>query len=165
MIIRASIRLDSNRNDISDLSCLQTIHEVDLLCHLWQQYVSTALLPLASTSVTVRREMVIFNNQTVSRVEGAANALLNRLIDCEWYPSHFLAIHWHPISLISNCSVAFVATHETEKEWIQASKRWAFIRKHGTLWCLLCHAGKGSRCCEAEFERQELREFPNGCWS
>lgn len=28
--------------------------------------------------------MVIFNNQTVSRIEGAANALLNRLTDCKY---------------------------------------------------------------------------------
>ncbi|THH12213.1 hypothetical protein EW145_g135 [Phellinidium pouzarii] len=63
------------------LHALSVLRLVDLICHLWQQYVSTALLPLASTSVTVRREMVIFNNQTVSRIEGVANVLMNRLTD------------------------------------------------------------------------------------
>jgi hypothetical protein len=29
----------------------------------------------------VRREMVVFNNQTVSKIEGAANALMQSLID------------------------------------------------------------------------------------
>ncbi|EJD01579.1 exocyst complex protein [Fomitiporia mediterranea MF3/22] len=63
------------------LQSLSVLRLVDLICHLWQKYVSTALLPLASSSVTVRREMVIFNSQTVSRIEGAANALMNRLTD------------------------------------------------------------------------------------
>ncbi|KAF7798337.1 hypothetical protein EIP86_009558 [Pleurotus ostreatoroseus] len=40
-----------------------------------------ALLPLASTSVTVRREMVVFNNQTISRIEGAVNHVTQRLTD------------------------------------------------------------------------------------
>ena len=65
------------------LQALSVLHSVDLVCHFWQQYVNTALLSLAGSSVTIRREMVIFNNQTVSRIEGAANALLNRLADCE----------------------------------------------------------------------------------
>jgi exocyst complex component 5 len=54
---------------------------VDLITHLWQQYVNVALLPLASSSVTIRREMVVFNNQTVSKVEGAANSLMQKLTD------------------------------------------------------------------------------------
>jgi exocyst complex component 5 len=65
------------------LQALSVLHLVDLICHFWQQYVNTALLSLAGSSVTVRREMVIFNNQSVSRIEGAANALLNRLTDGE----------------------------------------------------------------------------------
>jgi len=52
-----------------------------MVCHLWQQYVNIALMPLSSSSVTTRREMVIFNSQTISRIEGAANALLQRVTD------------------------------------------------------------------------------------
>ncbi|KAF9779455.1 exocyst complex component Sec10 [Thelephora terrestris] len=63
------------------LQPLQVLHSVDLICHLWQQYVTDAIFPLASTSVTVRRDMVVFNNQTVSRIEGAANGFLQRMID------------------------------------------------------------------------------------
>ncbi|CAL1701173.1 unnamed protein product [Somion occarium] len=63
------------------LQPLTVLHEVDLICHLWQQYVNMALLPLASASVTIRREMVVFNNQTVSRIEGAANQIMQRLTD------------------------------------------------------------------------------------
>ena len=62
------------------------LHSVDLICHLWQQYVNIALLPLAASSVVVRREMVVFNNQTVSKVEGAANSLMQRLIDGSYSP-------------------------------------------------------------------------------
>lgn len=66
------------------LQPLQVLRSVDLICHLWQQYVTDAIFPLASASVTVRRDIVVFNNQTVSRVEGAANAFLQRMIDCEF---------------------------------------------------------------------------------
>ena len=66
------------------LQPLQVLRSVDLICHLWQQYVTDAIFPLASTSVTVRRDMAVFNNQTVSRIEGAANAFLQRMIDCEF---------------------------------------------------------------------------------
>ncbi|KAF8514881.1 exocyst complex component Sec10 [Hysterangium stoloniferum] len=64
-----------------DLSPLSTLRTADMVCHLWQQYVNIALMPLSSSSVTIRREMVIFNNQTISRVEGCANALLQRVTD------------------------------------------------------------------------------------
>ena len=64
------------------LQPLQVLRSVDLICHLWQQYVTDAIFPLASTSVTVRRDMVVFNNQTVSRIEGGANEFLQRMIDC-----------------------------------------------------------------------------------
>ncbi|KAI0663197.1 exocyst complex protein [Cubamyces menziesii] len=60
---------------------LTVLREVDLICHLWQRYVTMALLPLASSSVTIRREMVVFNNQTVSRIEGGANQVTQKLTD------------------------------------------------------------------------------------
>ena len=65
----------------ANLQPLEVLHSVDLICHLWQQYTNMALFPLAASSVTTRREMTIFNIQTVSRIEGAANALLQRMID------------------------------------------------------------------------------------
>lgn len=63
------------------LQPLEVLRLVDLICHLWQQYTNMALFPLAASSVTIRREMTIFNNQTVSRTEGAANTLLQRTTD------------------------------------------------------------------------------------
>ncbi|KAI0787030.1 exocyst complex component Sec10 [Irpex lacteus] len=64
-----------------DLRSLVVLRSVDLICHLWQQYVNMALLPLASASVTVRREMVVYNNQTVSRIEGAVNHVMQKMTD------------------------------------------------------------------------------------
>ncbi|KAJ6628866.1 exocyst complex protein [Mycena sp. CBHHK59/15] len=64
-----------------NLQPLMILRSVDLICHLWQQYVNTALLPLASSSVTIRREMAVFNNQAVSRLEGGANVLTQRITD------------------------------------------------------------------------------------
>lgn len=80
---RAQTRLEAADSKTEpSLQPLAIIRCVDLICHLWQQYVNTALLPLASSSVTIRREMVVFNNQSVSRLEGAANQLLQRVTDC-----------------------------------------------------------------------------------
>lgn len=72
------------------LQALSVINTIDLVCHLWQHYVNVALFPLAAASVTIRREMSVFNNQAVSRVEGASNNLLQRLIDGEFNqgPAH-----------------------------------------------------------------------------
>ncbi|CUA70358.1 Exocyst complex component sec10 [Schizosaccharomyces pombe 972h-] [Rhizoctonia solani] len=64
-----------------DLGGLAIIRCTDLVCHLWQQYINIALLPLASTSVTLRREMSIFSSQTINRIEGAANTLMQKTID------------------------------------------------------------------------------------
>jgi len=71
-----------------NLNALGIIRFVDLICHLWQQYINTALLPLASSSVTTRREMVLFNNQTVSRLELGANNVLQKVTDCVFSSSN-----------------------------------------------------------------------------
>ncbi|KAI0368044.1 exocyst complex protein [Pilatotrama ljubarskyi] len=85
--IEAAIETAQARLDAADsksepsMQPLTVLREVDLICHLWQRYVTMALLPLASSSVTVRREMVVFNNQAVSRIEGGANQLTQKLTD------------------------------------------------------------------------------------
>lgn len=79
---RAQTRADAADPKLEpNLQPLVVLRGVDLISHLWQQYVNIALLPLASSSVTVRREMVVFNNQTISRIEGAVNHVLQKLID------------------------------------------------------------------------------------
>lgn len=83
--LRAQVRLDTRDTKIEpDISSsLAVIRVVDLICQLWQQYSSIALIPLTSSSVTGRREIMIYNGQTVSRIEGLANALEQRVIDSE----------------------------------------------------------------------------------
>lgn len=61
-----------------------------MIMHLWQRYISTALVPLAGSSVTVRREMVIFNNHVVVRIEGKVNAIVQRTTDCAYLGGFFL---------------------------------------------------------------------------
>ncbi|KAG0655950.1 Exocyst complex component 5 [Rhodotorula mucilaginosa] len=64
-----------------DLSPLLVIRQADMIMHLWQKYISTALVPLAGTSVTVRREMGIFNNHVRVRIEGKVNSIVQRALD------------------------------------------------------------------------------------
>ncbi|KAG8956725.1 Exocyst complex component 5 [Tulasnella sp. 424] len=79
----AQVRLDTRDTklepDIS--SSLAVIRIVDLICQLWQQYSSIALIPLTSSSVTGRREIMIFKGQTISHIEGLANTLEQKVID------------------------------------------------------------------------------------
>ncbi|KAG6868166.1 hypothetical protein C0993_006834 [Termitomyces sp. T159_Od127] len=78
----AQLRLEAaDTKTEPSLQSLSVIQSIDLICHLWQQYVNTALIPLANSFVTTRREMVVFNNQTVSRIEGATNHLLQSVTD------------------------------------------------------------------------------------
>lgn len=66
-----------------NLQVLTVIKAVGLICHLSQQYINIALLPLASSSVTARREMLQFNTQTLNRIESGTNNVLQKLTDCK----------------------------------------------------------------------------------
>ncbi|BGP22067.1 Exocyst complex component 5 [Rhodotorula toruloides] len=64
-----------------NLAPIGVIHRADMIMHLWQRYISTALVPLAGTSVTVRREMGVFNNHVSVRIEGKVNTIVQRTTD------------------------------------------------------------------------------------
>ncbi|EJU06294.1 exocyst complex protein [Dacryopinax primogenitus] len=64
-----------------ELTPLHVVKTIDFVCHLWQQYVNTAILPLAGSSVTVRREMVVYNNSVMNRVETSMDTLVQKAID------------------------------------------------------------------------------------
>lgn len=66
-----------------DLSPIRVIRLADMIMHLWQRYIATALVPLAGTSVTVRREMGIFNNHVTVRIEDKVNSIVQRSTDGE----------------------------------------------------------------------------------
>ncbi|GAA5971736.1 hypothetical protein JCM3765_006973 [Sporobolomyces pararoseus] len=73
---------DSNNNRVEpNLSILLVLKPLDMIIQLWQRYISTALIPLAGTSVTVRREMSIFVNHVSVRIEGKVNQLLQKMLD------------------------------------------------------------------------------------
>lgn len=142
---------------------LTVLREVDLICHLWQRYVTMALLPLASSSVTVRREMVVFNNQAVSRIEGGANQVTQKLADSK-YNIAFM-------SLVEPCSHLCGRHHhlvvhparETEAYRLQAQERRSVVRagEHRALLGMLRNTRESARCGESEPERKESRSIPD----
>ncbi|WVW78603.1 hypothetical protein I302_100562 [Kwoniella bestiolae CBS 10118] len=64
-----------------DLQSLTVIKPSDQICHLWQRYTSTALLPLAGNTVAVRREMGTINSHNVVRMEGKINNVIQKALD------------------------------------------------------------------------------------
>ncbi|OCF42358.1 exocyst complex component protein [Kwoniella heveanensis CBS 569] len=64
-----------------DLQPLTVLKPADQICHLWQRYTSTALLPLAGNTVAIRREMGTFNSHNVVRMEGKINAVIQKALD------------------------------------------------------------------------------------
>lgn len=77
------IAQEARGTTIPDLKDLSVVRMVDLILQLWQHYVSIALLPLASSSVTVRREMSIFNNHLLLRVEKKCDSVVQKIADSE----------------------------------------------------------------------------------
>lgn len=110
----ALVRLEAadNKSEPS-LQPLAIVRAVDLICHLWQQYVNVALLPLAAASVTIRREMVVYNGQTVNRMETASNTLLQRITDGTFplYCLVFVSNSLTESSLFSDHKLAVNPTH------------------------------------------------------
>ncbi|WVQ97920.1 hypothetical protein IAU59_005038 [Kwoniella sp. CBS 9459] len=64
-----------------DLQPLAVLKPADQICHLWQRYTSTALLPLAGNTVAIRREMGTVNSHNVVRMEGKINAVIQKALD------------------------------------------------------------------------------------
>ncbi|WVR04528.1 hypothetical protein IAU60_001532 [Kwoniella sp. DSM 27419] len=64
-----------------DLQPLSVLKPADQICHLWQRYSSTALLPLAGSTVAIRREMGTFNSHNIVRMEGKINSVIQKTLD------------------------------------------------------------------------------------
>ncbi|KAL4081589.1 exocyst complex component Sec10-like protein [Scleroderma yunnanense] len=76
----AHIRIDSTDPRVEpSLHAFTVINSVDTICQLWQRYMNIAIFPLAASSVTIRREMSVFINQTMSRVEAIVSWLTLQL--------------------------------------------------------------------------------------
>jgi len=81
---RVQVKLENREaKQEPDYAALAIVRQVEMICHLWQQYISIALLPLASSSIVVRREMSVFNSQMISRIEALTNTVLQRVSDSE----------------------------------------------------------------------------------
>ncbi|MBW0500625.1 hypothetical protein O181_040340 [Austropuccinia psidii MF-1] len=65
-----------------NLKPMTVIKTADLAMHLWQRYVTTAITPLAAASVTIRREMSMFNNDILLRIEGKINSITQKALEC-----------------------------------------------------------------------------------
>jgi hypothetical protein len=78
---RAQVKLENRDTKEPDYAALAIVRQVEMICYLWQQYVSIALLPLASSSIIVRREMSVFNSQMINRIEALTNIILQKVSD------------------------------------------------------------------------------------
>jgi exocyst complex component 5 len=56
-----------------DFSYLQNIKVAVAIAHLLSAYISTALIPLASSSLTIRREMTNYSTTNISGLEKKVN--------------------------------------------------------------------------------------------
>lgn len=64
-----------------NLENLGVVQSADIVMSLLQRYVSTALLPLAGSVVTLRREMTIFTNHVFNKSENKLNQITTRIMD------------------------------------------------------------------------------------
>lgn len=63
------------------VAALEVLHQVELISSLWQHYIATAILPLVTASMTVRREVAVFNHHNRLRIEGKCEVLTQKLVD------------------------------------------------------------------------------------
>jgi hypothetical protein len=73
--------LDARGTVMPTLRDLNVVRQAELILQLWQHYINTALLPLASSSVTFRREMTLYNSHLLLRVEGKCDAVVQKVTD------------------------------------------------------------------------------------
>lgn len=139
-----------------DLAPLSVIRTADMIMQLWQRYIATALVPLAGSSVTVRREMGIFNNHVVVRIEGKVNDIVQRSTDGKLRgfgsgrgnhsrgcaADGFLSFAFH-----SHHRVARLAPRQAKEARLQAQERRPRVcpAEHGALLARVRVPGQGAR--------------------
>lgn len=64
-----------------DLSHFVEIRPATTIMHLMFSFINTALIPLASASLTVRREMSILTNTSLASMESKVNSVIQKTID------------------------------------------------------------------------------------
>jgi len=73
------------------LKPMTVIRTADMAMNLWQRYVTTAIVPLAASSVNIRRGMSMFNNNILVRIENKINSVAQKGLEC--------VLSWLSISL------------------------------------------------------------------
>ncbi|WAR55776.1 hypothetical protein PtB15_6B519 [Puccinia triticina] len=63
------------------LKPMTVIKTADMTMHLWQQYVTTVIVPLAAASVNIQREMSIFNNHILVRIKNNINSVAQKALE------------------------------------------------------------------------------------
>lgn len=64
------------------LKPMTVISTADMAMNLWQRYVTTAIVPLAASSVNIRRGMSMFNNNVLVRIENKINSVAQKGLEC-----------------------------------------------------------------------------------
>ena len=70
-----------NAKNEPDLSYLENLHSAIAIIHLMAMCVNTVLIPLASSHITIRRDMEKTTTQAMSRMEDKVNGIMQRTID------------------------------------------------------------------------------------
>lgn len=126
MISSAAARLDQHDSKADvDLVPFLTLRPVDQICHLWQRYTTTALLPLASASAGMRREMGTFNAHGLVRLEGKVNNVIQKTIDGEYQSPPYGSDQGVPedeADISSNYHLLPSASDTAEEDGLQTAK-------------------------------------------
>lgn len=70
-----------SRSAEPDLNLLSVVHNADVVMSFLKRYVSTALLPLAGSAVTLRREMTLFTTHIFNKTEHKLNQISTKVLD------------------------------------------------------------------------------------
>jgi exocyst complex component 5 len=97
-----------------DFSYLQNVKVAVAITHLLSAYINTALIPLASSSLTVRREMVNYSSTNISNLEKKVNSIFQITHDSMSLECLFL--------MLSYCKYNNLSAFKTEEERFPTSR-------------------------------------------
>jgi exocyst complex component 5 len=73
-----------------DYSYLQSIKVAVSIIHLLNAYINTALIPLASSSLTIRRDMTNYCSTNISALEKKVNSIFQTVFESTFFVSDYL---------------------------------------------------------------------------
>lgn len=76
-------KIESSKHE-APFECLQICSPANLITQLWQRYAATTIIPLTNNgAIGMKRELAVFANNTISRLEAKLNTILQKLMDGE----------------------------------------------------------------------------------